>query len=78
MHSGNSVDILWRGTWFVHELCRNSIRGSSAVRETVNRSIWRNQITYENLVKKCVYYLRSRNLTLTRFVYIETGGKRHV
>ena len=26
------------------ELCRKSVRGSSAVRETVNRRIWRNQV----------------------------------
>ena len=32
-----------RGTWFVDELCRNGVRGSSAVRETVRR-VWRNQI----------------------------------
>ena len=33
-----------RGTWFVDELSRNSVRGSSAVRETVYRRVWRNQI----------------------------------
>ena len=37
-------DLFWRGTWFVDEMCRNSVRGSSAVRETINRRIWRNQI----------------------------------
>ena len=39
-----SLTFLWRGTWFVDELCRNSARGRSAVGETVNRRIWRNQI----------------------------------
>ena len=34
---------MWRGTWFVDELCRNNVRGSSAVRESVNRRR-RNQI----------------------------------
>ena len=29
-----------RGTWFVDELCRNSVRGSSAVRDTVYRRVW--------------------------------------
>ena len=44
MHESNLVDIFVEGTWFVDEVCRNSVRGSSAVRETVNRRIWRNQI----------------------------------
>ena len=35
MHGSNLVDIFVEGTWFVDESCRNNIRGSSAVRETV-------------------------------------------
>ena len=50
MHDSNLVDIYGEGTWFVDELCRNSVRGSSAVRENVYRSVWRNQI-YLNFVK---------------------------
>ena len=35
MHGSNLVDMYGRGTWFVDELCRNSVRASSAVMETV-------------------------------------------
>ena len=38
MHGSNLVDIFVEGTWFVDVLCRNSVRGSSAVTETVKKS----------------------------------------
>ena len=46
-----------RGTWFVDELCRNNVRGSSAVRESVNMRVRRNQIIILKLCEIIVFII---------------------
>ncbi len=41
------------GTWFVDVMCRNSVRGSSAVKETVIRTI----MMKSNKLKFCVFII---------------------